>query len=76
MAGDGGCGSHLRTDEMRAPTAALAAFEVAIAGGGATLAGRKNVGIHAQTHGAAGLAPVEAGFDEDFVEAFGFGLRP
>src|SRR5580700_4239147 len=60
---------------MRAATAALAAFKVAIGSGGAALAGLKNVRVHSQAHGAAGLAPVKAGFDEDLVEAFGFSLR-
>ena len=73
--GDGGCGSHLGRDQVRASAASLAAFEVAVAGGGAALAGRENVGIHGQAHGAAGLAPVEAGFLEDAVQALGLGLR-
>ena len=74
MAGDGGGGGHLRADEVGASAAALAAFEVAVAGGGAALAGREDVGVHAQAHGAAGLAPLEAGLAEDVVEAFV--LRP
>ena len=32
------------------------------------------VGVHRQAHAAAGLAPFEAGFVEDAVEPFGFGL--
>ena len=60
---------------MRAAAAALAAFKVAVAGGGAALTGRKNVGIHSQAHGAAWLAPVESGFNEYLVEALGFSLR-
>ncbi len=73
--GNGGRGSHLGADEMRASTASLAAFEVTVAGRGAAFAGRKNVRIHAQAHGAAGLAPVKTCRDEDAVEAFRFGLR-
>src|SRR6185437_13670656 len=61
VAGDGGGCGHFRRDEVRATAAALAAFEVAIAGGSAALAGRKNVGVHAEAHGAAWLAPVESG---------------
>ena len=75
MAGNGGRRGHLRRDQVRASAASLAAFEVAVAGGGAALAGRKNVRIHAQAHGAAGLAPVEARFFEDAVQALGFSLR-
>src|SRR5271170_1822787 len=75
VAGDGcGC-SHLRADEVRASSASLAAFEIAVAGGGAALAGLENVGVHAEAHGAAGLAPLEASLDENLVEAFLFGLR-
>src|SRR6185295_18858160 len=59
---------------MRAALVSLAAFEVAIRGRGTTLAGLQLVRIHAQTHGAAGLAPFEAGGDENLVEAFLFGL--
>src|SRR5690348_9599817 len=59
VAGDRGCGGHFRRDEVGASAAALAAFEVAITGGGAALAGRQDVGVHAQTHGAAGLPPVK-----------------
>src|ERR1035438_7988336 len=73
MACDGCCCGHLGTDQMRASTAALAAFEVAVAGGGTALAGRKNVGVHGQAHGAARLAPVKAGFYEDAVQSFGLG---
>src|SRR5580698_4086447 len=75
VAGYGGCGGHFGRDQMRATAAALAAFEVTIARRGAALAGLKNVGIHAQAHGAAGLAPVESCLDEDLVETLGFGLR-
>ena len=44
-------------------------------GGGAALAGLQDVGVHAEAHGAAGLAPLEAGGLEDLVQAFFFGLR-
>src|SRR5579862_6999042 len=57
---------------MRAAAAPLAAFEVAIAGGSATLAGSENVFVHAQAHGATGLTPLESGGAEDFVDALGF----
>src|SRR5947207_16029253 len=60
MAGDGGGRGHLRADQVGAPAAALAAFEVAVGGGGAALAGEEDIGVHAQAHGAAGLAPFVA----------------
>src|SRR5207245_2100365 len=56
-------------DEMGAAQLALPSLEVAVRGRGATLARLQNVGIHTQTHGAAGLAPVEARFLEDSVDA-------
>src|SRR6185437_4143739 len=55
---------------MSPSAAALAAFKVAIARGGAALAGGKYVGIHAQAHRAAGLTPIETCFLEDLVETF------
>ena len=36
--------------------------------------GRKLIGVHAEAHRAARLAPIEAGVLEDRVEAFGLGL--
>ena len=46
---------------MGAAAAALAAFEVAVAGARRPLAGRQLVGVHRQAHRAARLAPVGAG---------------
>ena len=59
---------------MRAGAAALTSLEVAIGGGGDTLAGRGDVGVHAQAHRAAGTAPVESGAPEHLIEAFALGL--
>src|SRR6187399_1096523 len=59
---------------MSAAKPSLAALEVAVRGRGATLARAKLIGVHAEAHRAAWLAPVEARFLEDLVEAFGFGL--
>src|SRR5882757_11482694 len=59
---------------MGTATAALAAFEVAIARGGAAFAGCEDVGIHAETHAAAWFAPLEASGFKDRVETLGFGL--
>ena len=74
VAGDGGGCGHLRRDEVGAATAALAALEVAVRCGGATLAGCEDVRVHAEAHAAAGLAPLKAGGLEDGVEAFLLGL--
>src|SRR5512141_2574900 len=54
---------------MRAPTFALAAFEVAVAGGRTALTRLQDVGVHPQAHRAAGAAPLEPRRAEDLVEA-------
>src|SRR5271157_3097130 len=64
--GSSGCGTH----EVSASFPALAAFEVAVAGGSAALLGREDVGIHSQTHRASRLAPLRPRVLEDAVEAF------
>jgi hypothetical protein len=68
---DGRGGGHGRADQVGAPAGALAAFEVAVAGGGAALARLQPVGVHRQAHAAARLAPLEAGGLEDLVQALG-----
>ena len=60
---------------MRSPAAALAAFEIAVGRRGAALPWLELVGIHAEAHRAAGLAPFEPCRPENFIEAFGFGLH-
>src|SRR5262249_22997007 len=55
-------------DEVGARAGALAADEIAVGGGGAALAGRHLVRVHGEAHGAARLAPFEAGLDEDAVQ--------
>src|SRR5882757_9604290 len=74
MAGYGGCGGHYGAYQVGAAVFALAALEIAIGGAGAALVGRQHVCIHADAHAAAGVAPLEAGCGENFVEAFFFGL--
>jgi len=75
MAGNsGGCG-HYRADEMRAAVFALAALEIAVAGAGAAFVRWQDVGVHADAHAAASVAPLEAGGAENFVEPLFFGLR-
>src|SRR6478752_3500558 len=68
-----GCG-HLRRDQMSAALEALTTLEIAVRGRGGALAGLELVGVHAQAHRAAGLAPFEAGGEEDLVETFFLGL--
>ena len=64
-----------RADQVGAAAAALPPFEVAVRGRGAALAWQQDVRVHAEAHGAAGVAPFKAGGLEDLVEAFGLGLQ-
>ena len=59
---------------MGTATGALAAFEVAIGGRGAMLARFQTIGVHRQTHGTAGLAPLETGVDKNSVQPLYFSL--
>ena len=54
---------------MCAPSRALAALKIAVAGGSATLARLEFVGIHGQAHGTARLAPLKTGGAEDAIKA-------
>src|SRR5690606_31913401 len=70
LAREGGGDGHDRAHQQSAPGGrALAALEVAVAGGGADLAVLQLVRVHRQAHGAAGLAPLEARLGEDLVQA-------
>src|SRR5581483_6220960 len=64
---------HRRTDKVGAPAASLAALEVAIAGGGATLALGKLVAVHGDAHAAPRFAPLETGLAEDVSQPLFFG---
>src|SRR5258707_735365 len=59
---------------MGASARTLPADEIAVGGGDAALARSDRVAVHRQAHRAAGLAPFEAGIEEDAVEPFGLGL--
>mmetsp|Transcript_15577 Transcript_15577/g.49249 ORF Transcript_15577/g.49249 Transcript_15577/m.49249 type:complete len:529 (-) Transcript_15577:350-1936(-) len=74
LARDGRGRGHRGAHEVRAALGALAALKVPVRRRGAALLGLQAVGVHAQAHGAAGLAPVEAGLAEDLVQALGLGL--
>src|SRR3981189_2093494 len=74
LAGDRGGGGHRGRHQMGAALVALAALEIAVRGRGAALARLELVRVHGEAHGATGLAPFEAGGDEDLVETFRFGL--
>src|ERR1700677_1499022 len=66
------CGHH-RAHQMGAAPATLASFKIPVAGGGATLAGLQNIGIHSQTHRASGLAPLETRVQKNLMQSFLFG---
>src|ERR1700732_5019200 len=74
MACDGGGCGHYWADQVGAAVFALAAFEIAVGGAGGALVRWEDVGVHADAHAAACVAPFESGFAENFVEAFFFGL--
>src|SRR4051812_36185494 len=75
MTGDRRGSRHRRADEMGASPGALPSLEVAIRRRRAALAGIELVRVHAEAHGAARLAPLEACVAEDPVRAFSLGLR-
>jgi energy-coupling factor transporter ATP-binding protein EcfA2 len=56
------------------PPGALTPFEIAVRGRRAALARLQPVGVHRQTHRATRLTPLEAGGDENLVQALGLGL--
>ena len=67
-------GRHGRGNQVCSTAGALAPFEVAVAGGGTALARLQAVSVHGQAHRAAGLAPLEAGGLEDFVQTLSLSL--
>src|SRR6266851_5094519 len=68
------CG-HFRAHEMGPAARALATLEIAVRGRGTALPRVEPVRVHAQAHGAAGLAPLETGVLEDPVKALLLRLR-
>src|SRR3984957_17959118 len=72
--GTSGCVLHRGAHQVGSAAPALPPFKIAIAGRGATLTRSENVRIHAQTHGAAGLAPIETGCAKNLIQSFCFRL--
>src|SRR5581483_8619402 len=70
MSGDRGGRGHHGTHQVRASSAPLPPFKVAVAGGGATLARLQDVRIHAQAHRAPRFPPLKARLEKDLVEPF------
>lgn len=75
MTRERGRGGHGRGHEVGTSTGTLTALKVAVRSRSAALTGGELVRVHAEAHGATGLAPVEAGLDEDAVESLRLGLR-
>src|SRR5262245_10108734 len=73
-AGDRRGHCHGRAHQMGAPSPSLPPLEIAVRGRGAALAWLESVGVHRKAHGAAGLAPFEAGLEEDVVQTLGLRL--
>ncbi len=72
---NGSRSGHGGADQVGSSAFALTAFEVSIAGAGASLAGLEFVWVHRQTHAASGFTPIETRFHEDFIETFFFSLQ-
>src|SRR6266508_1618917 len=70
----GGRGRDDGRDEVRTATGALTSFEVAVRRRRAALARTQHVRVHPEAHRAAGVAPLEASFAEDAVEALALRL--
>src|SRR5215470_14986273 len=71
LAGNGRRRGHGGAHEMRAGALTLAPLEIAVGGGGDTLALAGRVAIHSHTHGAARIAPLEPRRREDLVQPLG-----
>ena len=65
---------HRWRHEVSPAAGSLAPFEISIAGRGAAFSRLKHIGIHRQTHTAAGFPPLESRIFEQTVEPFLFGL--
>src|SRR5262249_12303635 len=71
---DSAGGRSQRRCQQRPRSFSLTAFEISIAGADRYFARRNGVAVHRDAHAATGFAPLCAGFLENAVEAFGFGL--
>src|ERR1700730_15840602 len=67
-------GGRQRTDQQRSRSFSLTTFKIAIAGADRIMPGGDCVAIHAQTHRAAGLAPVSACRLESLCQSRRLGL--
>src|SRR5437773_9883089 len=74
MSGHRRSGCHHRTHQMSPTAFTLASFEVAIRRTGAALSRRQDIGVHADTHAATGIAPLETSVAEYFIQPFFLGL--
>src|SRR5580704_5973215 len=65
---------HRRAHDVGQCTAALPAFEIAVGGRGAALAGRNQLAVRTVAHRAPRIAPLKPGIEENAVETFGLRL--
>src|SRR5207244_1294835 len=75
VSGDGRRRRDRGRDEVRASTWTLTTLEVPVRRRRAALAGPEHIGIHAEAHRAARVAPLEARFAEDAIESFPLRVR-
>src|SRR5437763_2118162 len=59
-----GSGGHRRAHEMGSRTLALASLEITIGGRCTPFARSDEISVHADAHGASGIAPLESGVAE------------
>src|SRR5436190_16233680 len=69
--GHRGGGDHGGTHDMGERAAALTAFEIAVGGRRAALAGSDKLAVGPVAHGAAGVPPFQAGIAKNPVEPLG-----
>src|SRR5438105_5928429 len=70
MAGNRRRYRHCGTHQMRTAATSLPPLKIAVRCGGTALSRLQPVGVHRKTHGTSGLAPLEARFEENTVQAF------
>lgn len=70
MTFDGRGDRHRRRHQVGATSSSLAPLKIPITRRGTALTGLQHIGIHRETHAAAGFPPLEPCFAEDMVEPF------
>src|SRR5690606_6404393 len=70
--------SHRRTHQVSAASPALASLEIPVRGRRTPLTRTQHIVVHAETHRASGIAPLEPCIREDLMQSFllGLGFHP